>query len=77
MVSTDGLKVDGADAVLGMALALSQAARMFEAVPDSKDARDRVGKAVRRLTDCEHDVKASLAFYDRLYEAYEQMKSGD
>lgn len=77
MPSTDGIKLDGPDAILAMALALSQAGRMFEVVPDSKDARARVEKAVQRIAEDSHVVKASLAFYDRLYEAYEQMKRDD
>lgn len=77
-VTLDGLRLTADESVEMMAFTTAQSARLFEAVPDDPNTRGEFEKNVRRFTDNEeHIVKACLAFYDVLYEAYEAMKKDD
>lgn len=76
-VTIDGISVVPAEALDHMVFCMSMAARLFEAIGEDADTRKDFHRYLKRTVGDEHVVKASLAFYDSLHEAYEAMKKDD
>lgn len=80
-VTTDGIKVSHSRALVLISAKLVEAARLFETLePDvgphhSQYTRLKVGLGVAECGGEEFVVEASLAFYDALVKAYDEMET--